>query len=70
MTESIASLGRWGLNGLEGAGRATIFLGRTLIRRPRVTKSFPLLIKEIYLSAWSWDYKVFIRWKNSAPRNN
>ncbi|HEV2613290.1 MAG TPA: lipid asymmetry maintenance ABC transporter permease subunit MlaE [Gammaproteobacteria bacterium] len=48
MIESIASLGRWGLDGLEGLGRATVFLLRTLIRRPRFIKSFPLLIREIY----------------------
>lgn len=48
MIESIASLGRWWLDILEGFGRATIFLIQTIVRRPRWIKSFPLLIREIY----------------------
>jgi len=48
MKNIIASLGRAGLTISENLGRAGIFLARTLIRRPRPIKSFPLLIAELY----------------------
>ncbi len=48
MINTLASLGRRGLNISENIGRAGVFLARTLIRRPRPIKSFPLLIAELY----------------------
>ena len=48
ITNQIAQLGQWGLTCTESLGRAFIFLLRTLIRRPRFIKSFPLLIAELY----------------------
>jgi phospholipid/cholesterol/gamma-HCH transport system permease protein len=48
MLEKIRSLGRHGLNFCQSLGESGIFLGRTLIRRPRPIKSFPLLINELY----------------------
>jgi len=48
MKSMIAALGRTGLTISENMGRAGIFLVRTLIRRPRPIRSFPLLISELY----------------------
>jgi phospholipid/cholesterol/gamma-HCH transport system permease protein len=48
MMKHIASLGRTGLTTSENLGRAGIFLVRTLIRRPRFSKSFPLLFRELF----------------------
>lgn len=48
MTELLREWGRLGMDSCQNLGRAGIFLLRTLMRRPRLGKSFPLLIAEIY----------------------
>ena len=48
MFDQLQALGRVGLNFCEDIGRSGIFLSRTLIRRPRLTNSFPLLIEQLY----------------------
>lgn len=46
--DKISALGRAGLQFFRETGKAGLFLARTLIRRPRPIKSFPLLIQELY----------------------
>lgn len=41
-------LGHSGLTATANLGRAGIFIFRTLIRKPRLIKSFPLILQEIY----------------------
>lgn len=48
MLNKIQKLGHSGLQFCSNVGRAGLFLGRTLIRRPRPWRSFPLLIDQIY----------------------
>jgi phospholipid/cholesterol/gamma-HCH transport system permease protein len=44
----LPSLGRFGLKICEDFGRASLFLFSMLFRRPKLLKTFPLLIAEIY----------------------
>jgi phospholipid/cholesterol/gamma-HCH transport system permease protein len=44
----LAHIGHWTLSFCKDLGQAGIFLGRMLIRRPKLIKSFPLLIQELY----------------------
>ena len=48
MTNYIQALGHQGIKICEDIGRFGIFLARTLVRKPRWVKSFPLLIQELY----------------------
>ena len=48
MIEHICRLGRQGIFVLSEIGAAGLFLLRTVLRKPRLMKSFPLLINEIY----------------------
>ncbi len=48
MLTLLPSLGRFGLKICEDFGRASLFLFSTLFRRPKLLKTFPLLIAEIY----------------------
>lgn len=48
MLEKIAVLGRLGLNFCENLGRSGLFLAHTLVRRPQLQKSFPLLIEQLF----------------------
>jgi len=46
--QKIQALGRIGLTFCSDLGRSGLFLSRTLVRRPRIAKSFPLLIEQIF----------------------
>ena len=46
--EQLRKLGCVGLAFFQHLGQAGIFLARTLIRKPKITQSFPLLIQELY----------------------
>jgi phospholipid/cholesterol/gamma-HCH transport system permease protein len=46
--QKIQALGRIGLTFCNDIGRSGIFLVRTLLRRPRLIKSFPLLIEQLF----------------------
>ncbi len=48
MLQKIQALGRIGLTFCNDIGRSGIFLVRTLLRRPRLIKSFPLLIEQLF----------------------
>jgi phospholipid/cholesterol/gamma-HCH transport system permease protein len=48
MTNYLQILGRRGLQFCEDIGRSGLFLMRVLIRPPRVMRSFPLLIEQLY----------------------
>ena len=48
MFEQITSLGRVGVQSCERLGRASIFLWRTLIRKPSIPKGFFLTVEQIY----------------------
>lgn len=48
LSRQVQTLGRAGLHICRVLGRAGIFLTDTLVRPPRVAKSFPLLIHELY----------------------
>jgi phospholipid/cholesterol/gamma-HCH transport system permease protein len=48
MSHFLQRLGQTGLSYLEQFGRATLFLLRTLLRWPRLRKSLPLLIEQLY----------------------
>lgn len=48
LSEKLAILGRGGLNVCESLGRASVFLTRTLVRQPRLNKSFPLLVEQLF----------------------
>lgn len=48
MMQFLQSLGHAGLSIAETWGRATLFLLRTLLRKPRPIKSFPLLLQELF----------------------
>lgn len=48
MITRIQSLGRWGLTLCSEIGASGYFLGQVLLRRPRLIKSFPLLIQELF----------------------
>jgi len=45
---SVQRLGRAGLSFCSVLGRSGVFLTRTLLRRPRIIKSFPLLIEQLF----------------------
>lgn len=46
--EKIQSLGSVGLRFCEDLGRSGVFLIRTLTRPPRITKSFPLVVEQLF----------------------
>jgi phospholipid/cholesterol/gamma-HCH transport system permease protein len=48
MLEKLREFGHWGLTLFQRLGQAGIFLTRTLVRRPKFSQSFPLLIQELY----------------------
>lgn len=48
MIEWLRQLGRIGLASTANLGRAGIFICRSLIRKPNLRKSFPLVIQEIF----------------------
>lgn len=48
MINWIQSLGRFGLTICQNFGRATLFLFATIIRKPRLIRSFPLLVQELF----------------------
>ena len=48
MLNTLQSLGRFGLHYFENLGRASLFLWEVVVRRPRVIRTFPLLIEEIF----------------------
>lgn len=48
MLARIQALGQVGLRYCIGLGRAGIFLGQVLFRPPRLKKTFPLLIEQLY----------------------
>lgn len=48
MLQKIQALGRMGLTFCSDIGRSGIFLSRTLVRQPRVAKSFPLLTEQVF----------------------
>lgn len=48
LSEKLQALGRLGLNFCEDLGRSGIFLVHTLVRKPRINKSFPLLVEQLY----------------------
>ncbi len=48
MLNSIRALGRQAIHVCENIGLSGLFLFRTLMRRPQVRKSFPLLVRELY----------------------
>lgn len=48
MTNSIQRLGRNSICVCEALGRSGLFLAATLLRRPRLRQSLPLLIQQIY----------------------
>ncbi len=48
MLNRMEQLGGIGLLFMQNVGRSLIFLLHTLVRRPRVTKVFPLLVNQIY----------------------
>jgi len=53
--EQLQTLGRVGLRFCTDLGRSAVFLGRVLTRAPRFTKSFPLLIQQLYsVGVLSW----------------
>lgn len=55
MLEQLQTLGRVGLRFCTDLGRSAVFLGRVLTRAPRFTKSFPLLIQQLYsVGVLSW----------------
>lgn len=49
MLESVARFGEKGINFMQNVGRTVIFLFRTLLRRPRLFKVFPLFINQVYV---------------------
>lgn len=48
MLDKVARMGRFGIQHLRSFGESGIFLARVIFRNPRLFKSFPLLIQEIY----------------------
>lgn len=48
MIEKISSLGRVGIDFCESLGRASDFLFRTLIRRPKFKRGFTYLVEQLY----------------------
>lgn len=48
MLNAIRHLGRRGIHGCAEFGKTGIFLFQVLLRRPRLRKSFPLLLEELY----------------------
>lgn len=49
LVDSIARLGRHGLDWLAGAGRAALMLTGALVKSPQPKKMLPLLIKQLYV---------------------
>lgn len=48
MIDKIQKLGRFGINFCAHLGLSGIFLLRTILRKPRLVKFFPLLLEQIY----------------------
>ncbi len=48
MTENIQNIGKSSINVCSNVGYAGIFLLKTIFRKPRLVKGFPLLIKEVF----------------------
>ncbi len=48
MLTRIQTFGQSGIEFCSGFGRSGIFLVRTLLRRPRTVRTFPLLLQELY----------------------
>lgn len=49
MLSAIESLGVKGITFLQNMGRTLIFMVRTLLRKPKCIKTFPLLVKQLYV---------------------
>src|SRR3990167_8065693 len=49
MLNFLALLGQWGLSYCEDLGRSGKFLFQTLARRPRILRTIPLLVEQIYV---------------------
>lgn len=49
MLASITLMGEKGISFMQNVGRTFIFLLRTLIRKPRPIRTFPLLLKQLYV---------------------
>jgi phospholipid/cholesterol/gamma-HCH transport system permease protein len=50
MFNQIANLGKFGIEYTQKVGTAGLFLFRTIFRKPKITKFFPLLVEQIYVS--------------------
>lgn len=48
MLEQLRTLGRSGISFCEDLGRSGVFLVRTLTRPPRIMKSFPLVVEQLF----------------------
>lgn len=48
MMTAIQNLGRIGVDFCQHLGVSGLFLCRTIVRKPRLSKSFPLLLEQIY----------------------
>ena len=48
MLKPLQTLGHTALGFAENLGRASLFLWHTLVRKPRMSKSFPLLIEQLF----------------------
>jgi phospholipid/cholesterol/gamma-HCH transport system permease protein len=48
MINSIAGLGRWGIDTLQQLGKAGLLLFRVVFRLPNIRKGFPLTVQQIY----------------------
>jgi len=48
MVEWLVNVGNRGLSRLWGLGEAGVFLTKVLLRKPRLLKSFPLIVQEIF----------------------
>lgn len=48
MINQLSELGRSGMDICDRLGASAIFLFRTLVRKPRFARSFPLLIRQLY----------------------
>lgn len=49
MFNFLAMLGQWGLNYCEDLGRSGQFLYHTLVRKPKILRTLPLLIEQMYV---------------------
>lgn len=48
MIGSVQKIGRWGMSTCGRIGISGIFLTRTIVRRPRISDSFKLLVEQLY----------------------